>query len=132
MLDGSRSVFGPEPASAELDARVAAQDIHPTAPLWGRGTLRSTGAALARETAALEDPQARALRDGLEIAGLSQERRATRLRPGELKWTWLASDRLQLAFVLPAGCYATAVLAELGDIGNAAARRLATPPPTGG
>lgn len=132
MLDGSRSVFGPEPASVELEARVASHDIHPTAPLWGRGPLRSTGAALARENAALEDVQALALREGLEAAGLSQERRATRLRPGELQWTWQSQDRLQLAFVLPAGCYATAVLAELGTIGNAAARRLAPDAPTDG
>lgn len=132
MLDGSRSVFGPEPASVELEARVASHDIHPTAPLWGRGPLRSTGAALARENAALEDAQALALREGLEAAGLSQERRATRLRPGELQWTWQSQDRLQLAFELPAGCYATAVLAELGTIGNAAARRLAPDAPTDG
>ncbi|VXB81089.1 pseudoruidine synthase [Luteimonas sp. 9C] len=131
MLDGSRSVFGPEPANTELAARTAAHDIHPTAPLWGRGPLRSTGLALARETAALADAQALALRDGLETAGLSQERRATRLRPGGLEWTWPSADRLQLAFVLPAGCYATAVLAELGTIGNAA-RRPVPDAPTGG
>lgn len=132
MLDGSRSVFGPEPASPELAARAAAQDIHPTAPLWGRGALRSVGAALTCETAALDDAQSHALRAGLEAAGLSQERRATRLRPGDLQWSWPAADRLQLAFSLPAGCYATAVLAELGEIGNAAVRRLPPEAPTGG
>ena len=123
MLDGSRSVFGPEAATPELAARAAAQDIHPTAPLWGRGALRSAGKALARETAALDDAQSLALRDGLEAAGLSQERRATRLRPSELHWTWQAPGLLQLGFTLPAGCYATSVLAELGDIGNGAVRR---------
>jgi len=132
MLDGSRSVFGPEPDSEALVARVAAQDIHPTAPLWGRGALRSAAAALARETAALEDAQSLALRAGLEAAGLSQERRATRLCPGDLQWSRPASDRLELAFALPAGCYATAVLAELGTIGNGAVRRLAPAQPTDG
>lgn len=132
MLDGSRSVFGPEPASPELVGRVTTQDIHPTAPLWGRGALRSTGAAQAREIAALEDAQSLALRAGLEAAGLKQERRATRLRPGDLQWQRPAPDCLQLAFSLPAGCYATAVLAELGDIGNAAVRRQPQDPPTGG
>lgn len=132
MLDGSRSVFGPEPASAELASRVDAHDIHPTAPLWGRGALRSSGEALDREVSALEDPQSLALRAGLEAAGLSQERRATRLRPGDLQWTWPSPDQLQLAFVLPAGCYATAVLAELGAIGNGAVRRVATTLPTDG
>ena len=132
MLDGSRSVFGPEPPSDALAARVAARDIHPTAPLWGRGALRSAAEALARETAALEDGESLALRAGLETAGLSQERRATRLCPGDLQWSWPAPDQLQLAFALPAGCYATAVLAELGRVGNGAVRRLAPASPTDG
>ncbi|TDK32666.1 tRNA pseudouridine(13) synthase TruD [Luteimonas terrae] len=132
MLDGSRSLFGPEPDSPEVAARVTAQDIHPTAPLWGRGMLRSAGAAAACEAAALDDAQSLALRAGLESAGLSQERRATRLRPGDLQWTWLAPGVLQLGFTLPAGCYATSVLAELGEIGNGAVRRLPAETPTGG
>ena len=36
-LDGSRSVFGPEPWSDALADRLARFDIHPTGPLWGRG-----------------------------------------------------------------------------------------------
>ncbi|HET6434811.1 MAG TPA: hypothetical protein VFG18_03795, partial [Xanthomonadaceae bacterium] len=43
-----------------------------------------------------------------------QERRATRLRPDGLAWDWPAPGVLRLAFVLPAGAYATALLAELG------------------
>src|SRR5690606_31183672 len=35
MLDGSRSVFGPQPFDDSLAARLAAFDIHPTGPLWG-------------------------------------------------------------------------------------------------
>nr|WP_255682237.1 tRNA pseudouridine(13) synthase TruD [Luteimonas sp. BDR2-5] len=133
MLDGSRSVFGPEPWSDALAARLAAFDIHPTAPLWGRGALRSEGDALARELAAIDDPRARALRDGLERAGLKQERRSTRLRPQGLAWDWLDPATLSLRFALPAGAYATVVLAELGDITNAAtARRNVDPAPTDG
>jgi len=47
MLDGSRSVFGPEPYTDALAERLARFDIHPSAPLWGEGELRSTDAARA-------------------------------------------------------------------------------------
>lgn len=114
ILDGSRSVFGPEPWSEALARRLADFDIHPSAPLWGRGELRSGGAALALETAALGDDRSLALRSGLEAAGLRQERRATRLRPRDLEHDWPGRDTLRLGFALPPGTYATAVLAEIG------------------
>jgi tRNA pseudouridine13 synthase len=121
LLDGSRSVFGPEPFDDALAARLATFDIHPSAPLWGRGELRTTGAAAALEGSALEDAQSLALRAGLEAVGLKQERRATRLRPQALEWTWMDPVTLQLRFSLPPGAYATTVLAELGDITDHAA-----------
>ncbi|NZA24896.1 tRNA pseudouridine(13) synthase TruD [Luteimonas sp. SJ-92] len=120
ILDGSRSVFGPEPWSAALAQRLGDCDIHPSAPLWGAGELRSRGGALALETAALADGDAAALKRGLESAGLRQERRATRLRPAAMAWEREGADTLHLAFELPAGAYATAVLAELGAMRNAA------------
>ena len=116
MLDGSRSVFGPEPLDAALAERLAAFDIHPTAPLWGEGELRSQGRARALELAALEDEIACRLRQGLEAARLAQERRATRLRPQALQWDWPGDDVLRLSFGLPPGAYATSVLAELGEV----------------
>ena len=122
MLDGSRSVFGPQPLDQALAARLAAFDIHPTAPLWGRGEPRSQGEARALELAALADDASLALRAGLEAAGLKQERRATRLRPEGLSWRWTADGALELAFSLPPGSYATAVLAELGAVADAAGR----------
>lgn len=119
MLDGSRSVFGPEPMSEVLAERLARFDIHPSAPLWGVGELRSSGAARAVEEQALSDEQALALRAGLEEAGLKQERRALRLRPALMQHQWLADDVLELSFALPPGCYATAVLHELGTVNDA-------------
>ncbi|MEG3183447.1 tRNA pseudouridine(13) synthase TruD [Novilysobacter erysipheiresistens] len=116
MLDGSRSVFGPEPFTETLAQRLASFDIHPTGPLWGRGGLRSSTAVQALELAALADDESARLRAGLEAAGLKQERRSLRLRPADLAWSWLADDVLELAFALPAGTYATVVLAELGTI----------------
>ena len=116
MLDGSRSVFGPEPWSEALAQRLAAFDIHPSAPLWGAGELRSQGEAAALELAAIADETSLALRAGLEQAGLKQERRALRLRPTGLRHEWRADDVLWLGFELPPGCYATAVLQELGEV----------------
>ena len=121
VLDGSRSVFGPEPMSAELQARLDAFDIHPSGPLWGVGELRTTQDAAACELRALEGDVALRLRSGLEKAGLKQERRALRLRPDALESEWLAEDVLMLTFALPPGCYATTVLRELGEIADAAA-----------
>lgn len=124
MLDGSRSVFGPEPWNDALAARLAEFDIHPTAPLWGRGELRTTGVARQLEQAALVDDESLALRAGLEAAGLKQERRATRLRPQEMVWELVGDSRtLRLQFALPPGAYATTILAELGDTIAATAGR---------
>ena len=129
MLEGSRSVFGPEPWNETLAARLADFDIHPSGPLWGVGGLRTTGAAHAIESVVLGDAQSLALRAGLEAEGLKQERRALRLRPDAMDWAWQDEDpgsgpgqALRLCFSLPAGCYATTVLAELGEITDASSR----------
>ena len=124
MLDGSRSVFGPEPFSDVLAERLAAFDIHPTGPLWGNGELRSRDAAAEVELSALAGDEAEALRLGLETAGLNQERRGLRLRPTDLAWNWRDDGALELAFSLPPGAYATVVLAELGEIHSSGSRLL--------
>ena len=119
VLSGSRSVFGPEPWSEVLVERLAAFDIHPSGPLWGAGELRSAGDCAARELSALSDTQAIALRAGLEKAELKQERRALRLLAEDLQWEWLDDATLRLAFSLPPGSYATALLQELGQVTDA-------------
>ena len=119
MLDGSRSVFGPEAWSDALAERLARFDIHPSGPLWGEGELRSTGDAAALELGAISDEQSLQLRAGLEDARLKQERRALRLRPALMQHQWLQPDVLELSFALPPGCYATAVLHELGPVQDA-------------
>lgn len=121
VLDGSRSVFGPEPWSDMLAERLARFDIHPSGPLWGRGELRTQADARALELATLDDEHLRALRDGLERAGMDLERRALRLRPEGLDFDWPEPGVLRLRFSLPAGCYATTVLAELGMVVGTAA-----------
>lgn len=110
QLDGTGSVFGPVSPDAALAERCARLDIHPTGPLWGRGEPRTAGAVRARELAAAE-----ALPDlaaGLVAAGLDQERRALRVAVRGLAHRW-DGDTLHLAFSLPAGAYATALLREL-------------------
>lgn len=113
MLAGSNAIFGPEPWNEDLAQRLAAFDIDPTGPLWGRGELRSTGAVRALETAAIQAlaPLAR----GLEREDVAQQRRALRLRPDGLAWNWEDGDRLVLDFRLPAGAFATTVVRELCD-----------------
>lgn len=115
MLDGTSSIFGPEPATDTLAARVAALDIHPTGPLWGEGEPRSTGAVAVLEAAvAARFPD---LVDGLRDARMRQERRSLRLRVGELAWEW-QPDALELRFWLGAGAYATTVLQALGSVSD--------------
>lgn len=110
MLDGRQSIFGPEPFTPELDARLNGFDIHPTGPLWGHGELRTLNeaAALERETAAAFAE----VTAGLERAGLEQERRRLRLRPEAFAWYW-EPTALAVEITLPAGSYATVVLREL-------------------
>lgn len=110
-LSGSRSWFGPEPISELLLSRLAAADIHPSGPLWGRGALPTADAALALEQTTLQD--CAALKSGLEREGLEQDRRALRLIPRQLRWQWLEQNTLQVEFELPPGSYATVVLREL-------------------
>ena len=114
MLDGTQSVFGPEPLTDDLRERAARQDIHPTGPMWGAGELRTRDRVREIEEAALE-PFAES-RAGLAKADMKQERRALRVRVNELEWQWLADDVLQLSFRLAPGAYATEVLAELGEV----------------
>ncbi|MDY0746361.1 tRNA pseudouridine(13) synthase TruD [Paucibacter sp. R3-3] len=83
----------------------------PTGPLWGRGRVSSADQAQALEMGVAE--RHAALCDGMEHAGLDQERRALVASPAEMSWEWLQADQLVLTFSLPAGNYATSVLNEI-------------------
>lgn len=120
MLDGSHSVFGPEPLDERLQQRLIDMDIHPTGPMWGRGELRPQADVQTLENGVLADQDE--LKRGLEAEGLRQERRSLRLPVRQLQWQWLsdspdsASPDLELRFFLPAGAYATVVLHALGEV----------------
>lgn len=83
----------------------------PTGPLWGRGRVITTDQAKALEDGVAE--RHATLCDGMEHAGLDQERRALVACPGDLSWEWPQADQLVLTFSLPAGNYATSVLNEI-------------------
>jgi tRNA pseudouridine13 synthase len=83
----------------------------PTGPLWGRGRVITTDQAQALENGVAE--RHATLCDGMEHAGLDQERRALVASPAEMSWEWPQADQLVLTFSLPAGSYATSVLNEI-------------------
>lgn len=110
MLDGRGSFFRPEPGDAALADRLAALELHPTGPLFGKGEAAVTGEVLALEqgVAASTDGMA----DALAAFGLDAQRRALRLRVADLAWRW-EGDALLLNFALASGAFATSVLREL-------------------
>lgn len=83
----------------------------PTGPLWGRGRVSTTDQAQALENGVAG--RHAGLCDGMEHAGLDQERRALVASPQDMSWEWPQADRLVLTFSLPAGNYATSVLNEI-------------------
>lgn len=117
MLNGSQSCFRAEPEASDLAERLAAGDVHLTAPMWGRGELMTRDDAAAFEQQVLEPWQA--LCNGLEGLGLNQERRSMRLLPLGLKAEQEQQQQWRLEFELPSGAFATSVLRELCQWRNA-------------
>ncbi len=113
MLAGTRSFFVAEQWDETLTRRLAERDILLSAPLWGRGALPSQAEAAEFEQAVISKYELAADCDGLEKAGLEQERRNLLLCPEMMKYTVLDDSTIQLEFMLPSGCFATSVLREL-------------------
>ncbi|MGI9272882.1 MAG: tRNA pseudouridine(13) synthase TruD [Woeseiaceae bacterium] len=109
-LNGSGSVFPVDELSEELAARCEAQDIHPSGPLWGDGSPRSTGIVARLESATAEDH--RDLAQGLVAARMEPASRALRLLVSDLRHHF-DDGVLWLEFNLTKGGYATSVLREL-------------------
>lgn len=109
MLDGRSACFADDD-SAELALRLQTLAIHPTGPLWGRGSSMAQRDCLQLEQSIAQ--QFPLYCSGLEQAGMDQERRALRLRVKNLHWR-IENDMLHLSFALPAGSYATMVLREI-------------------
>ncbi len=111
MLQGSHSFFLVDSVDDELQRRCHIGDIHPSAPLWGRGNAVATAHCAEFEQTVLD--QFSQFCVGLAHAGLTQERRALRAYAHSLQWQWLTEDSLQLTLRLDKGVYATSLLAEL-------------------
>jgi tRNA pseudouridine13 synthase len=112
MLGTSKSFFN-EAVNDEIMQRVEAQEIHPTASLWGRGRLASSDQIEKLENDVAS--QFKTLCKGLEQHGLKQERKSLRLSVKDLDYTFIDDGGVCLEFSLPAGAYATSVLSEIGD-----------------
>ena len=111
MLDGRGSVFALDRVDEETAERAARGEIHPTGPLWGRGTRMVAGAARDIEDRVVAETAS--LCRGLERERLDQNRRALRVAVRELGWHIKSGGRVSLAFTLPPGAYATTVLGEI-------------------
>jgi len=83
----------------------------PTGPLWGRGRVSTTDLAQVLENGVAE--RHATLCDGMEHAGLVQDRRSLVASPRDMTWQWQQADQLVLRFFMPAGGYATAVVHEI-------------------
>lgn len=110
LLDGRRSYFSAGAIDETLRERCRTMDVHPSAPLWGRGATPALAAAREIEERALAGTES--LQRLLEAQGLDQERRSVRLPVRAFEWRCDAG-LLELEFELPRGAYATAVLHEL-------------------
>ena len=114
-LDARGSVFPVDAVDADLIARVAALDVHPTAPLVGADAALSTGAVRAQEEAiAALFPEALAV---IARERMKSERRALRIRIRALEHEY-ADGVLRLRFELPAGSFATTALREIIGTGH--------------
>jgi tRNA pseudouridine13 synthase len=107
-LAGDIDVSGAETQAAEKA----------TAPMWGRGRLTSLEETLALEKTIAEPHQD--LCDGMEHAGLNQERRDIVSNTENMQWQWLEdgddSSSLKISFALASGHYATSLLQEFMQV----------------
>jgi tRNA pseudouridine13 synthase len=111
-LDARGSVFPVRGDEADLAARAAQLDVHPTGPLWGRGGSGAEGAIAALEAdVAAGFPEVTGV---LEAERMAPARRALRIAVRDLTWEF-EDDTLRIGFLLRSGGYATAVLRELID-----------------
>jgi tRNA pseudouridine13 synthase len=109
-LDGRGSVFAVAETDESLGPRLAALEIHPTAPLPGDGESLAKGEVLALEdSVAGQFPEALAV---IRAERMNAERRALRLRVRDLEHEY-SGDVLRLRFALSSGSFATTVLREI-------------------
>lgn len=109
MLDGKSACFKDD-ATEDINVRLDNNEIHTTAVLWGEGDAMVTADAALLESGVID--QFAVFRDGLISARLQAQRRACRVIPGQFECVRQEDDFI-VSFTLPAGSYATSVLAEI-------------------
>ncbi len=114
MIDGSRSIFVPDEGDTEIQQRLAALEVHPSAVLWGagRGLITGESADLAKEIVDANP----LITTALDNIGASLAHRAMRIDVKEFKWKIIEDDQLEVSFSLVSGAYATSVLSEFLSI----------------
>jgi tRNA pseudouridine13 synthase len=117
QLEGSNSIFTSEQIDQSIVDRLLEGDIHPTGPMWGRGNLLSQEVVRALEQGIAD--QEPLLLEGLEHAGLKQERRALRFLVPDLNMIQEDPRTCLFEFTLPSGTYATSLLRELVEYRDA-------------
>lgn len=110
MLDGSGSLFVAEQPDDTVQARVRAGDLHVSGPLWGEGGAQPRGLAADVEASALKPYHS--LMQYITRRRGSMHRRPLRVRVPDLEWSMDGANTLVLAFALPSGSFATAVVRE--------------------
>jgi tRNA pseudouridine13 synthase len=116
MLQGTRSLFSCDEVDETLQARARCGDVHPALPLAGRGSSPAGAQRLAWQAAVLAGEETTC--EFLQEAGLELAWRPARMLVDDFSWRFCDDRSLQLAFALPAGGYATALLAELVHYGE--------------
>jgi tRNA pseudouridine13 synthase len=110
QLAGRSACFVAQSVDAALLQRVETGEIHPTGPLCGSGDQLTLSEAAAIEQCALSGCERWI--EALRRLRVDAARRPLRALPADLSWQVEGADWL-LTFSLPAGAYATSLLAEL-------------------
>lgn len=110
QLNGSHSLFGPEPITDNIIDRLKSKDIHPVGTLIGKGASGLGGLALKLEQEISH--QYPELVNGLIHAQVKTAVRSLRIIPQELNYSF-KGDTVQIEFALVTGAYATSVIHEL-------------------
>ncbi len=110
VLNGTRGFFTCDEPNDDIRSRTSRGDIHPGLPLWGRSPSDTDLAFNDTQLACVA--QYRTVCDFLEESGLDLAWRPARMVPDDFCWQFCDDSSLRLDFVLGAGSYATALLAE--------------------
>lgn len=111
VFDQSNSYFKVEQLDDSVIQRIKKGEIHPTGMMFGKGNSETLFQASELEHLIIKNNET--LAEGLIKFDLAMNRRALRVFAKDFCWEFRDDSNLQLSFLLPSGCYATALLREL-------------------